>query len=530
MASPLTLLNSTARLADDLDFEKQVERIVDAIGEASEEVLARSHMGRALAEAATPEGSLELTRVWREIDAVFGPGKSTVEALVARYPSLNRSIETIGERLRQAWSAEVPATRALVLNDIDRELKVLSRLKADLVATIETDVAEVSRQLQKEVMEGRRMTITVPSTQRVRTECERGLDEIEQSIRRLRNQISAQVRKRVTLPGAVKLQERARALVTALIASGGKGPRAVIASRIKRLSQFAGGDPQALGAEFARNLRRRVRGVLPVVEDIEDSALVFMDTLGVVASARPEGAQLLRRYVEGGAGSLTEEGRRRVRGYLGQLLGIMPEEIATRMKFLDGIFYKRAFEGLSEFPPTLRSQMSVEMVEGPLWVVSGQGAARQFGDGSMLLTGPNGQSAIIGLGEFKAGFDEDLLRQLFVRSDDRAVTGTIAFIGADGNHEIRTLTRHFTFEGGQEVSLRTPPIYVYGRPAGEAPETAARFRQMVDEQMRSGREMWKIQLPFSASDNKRFAEEALTQAVLTLKAADKTWGLPPRKP
>ena len=168
--------------------------------------------------------------------------------------------------------------------------------------------------------------------------------------------------------------------------------------------------------------------------------------------------------------------------------------------------------------------MTVEMVDGPLWVVTGQGAKRQFGDGCFLLTSPTGQSAIIGLGEFKAGFDADLLEQLFIRSDGRAVNSTVEFVAADGTRQTRTLTREFTFQDGTRVPLKEPPIYVYGRPSGETVDTAERFKAMVDKEMASGREMWKVQLPCTAGINAEFADVALEEAVHTLVKAVPNWG------
>jgi hypothetical protein len=174
---------------------------------------------------------------------------------------------------------------------------------------------------------------------------------------------------------------------------------------------------------------------------------------------------------------------------------------------------------MDAFPPQLRGRLTVEMVNGPLWVDVGRGAKRQFGDGCLLLTGLGGQSAIVGLGEFKAGFDEDLLQQLFVRSDGRAVTSAIEFVGADGSRQTRKLTREFTFEGHKPVQMTEAPLYIYGRPAGESVETAEKFKTMVANEMSSGRQMWKVQLPFTTQMNAEFADVALEEAVRTLVKA-----------
>ena len=92
---------------------------------------------------------------------------------------------------------------------------------------------------------------------------------------------------------------------------------------------------------------------------------------------------------EESAESLSEE-MKRVEGILGQLGGLMPEEVALRMGFCDALFHKAAFEVLADLPPELRAQLGVEIVQGPLWVMGPSGLARQFGDGCMLLTGPGG--------------------------------------------------------------------------------------------------------------------------------------------
>jgi hypothetical protein len=42
--------------------------------------------------------------------------------------------------------------------------------------------------------------------------------------------------------------------------------------------------------------------------------------------------------------------------------------------------------------------------------------------------------------------------------------------------------------------------------------------------MKSGRELWKIHLPFDTKSNERFVNEALQEAVNTLKKAKKDWG------
>jgi hypothetical protein len=518
MSVPSALLHNDQTLAK-LAKELDLDGILSGITEASEETLAKVRLTRTLTEAASPEGTLELTRVWRTLDAVLGPGKSTLEVLLARYSRLQDITDRMAKQLNRGLRARADVTRRLALASMDNELKAFSRLKSEVLIAVDENIAPIRRKLTADMEDKFIEKISALSSQEVKKECQRALEEMELAFKNQRKALSKGVDAR---PGSAVLEARARALVTKLKATKQTAERAVIASRIKRLSEWFP-DPQKIAAEFAKKIKSRVGRVLPALEDIEDSAVVFMDALGVAASARPDGARLLRRYVENGAGTLTTKELERINGYLGQIRGLLPEEIANRMKFLDSVFHKRAFEALAEFPPALRSRMSVEMVEGPLWVIDQAGAPRQFGDGCMLLTGPDGRSAIVGLGEFKAGFDEDLLTQLFVRSDGRAVSSKVTFLGSDGNEQIRTLTREFPLGEGKNVSVT--PTYVYGRPAGETEETAARFKEMVDEQMRSGREVWKVPLPFSSKSNDQFAHEVLKEAVNTLKKAKrKNWG------
>jgi hypothetical protein len=81
--------------------------------------------------------------------------------------------------------------------------------------------------------------------------------------------------------------------------------------------------------------------------------------------------------------------------------------------------------------------------------------------------------------------------------------------GKEVDNQVRTLTRQFPGDTGKNFTVTKPPIYVYGRPAGETPEGVGAFKEMLNDEMKSAREMWKFQLPFSAESNDFFAEEAL---------------------
>jgi hypothetical protein len=500
-------------------FSADVERIVEGITEA-EEVLAKTRVGRALTEASAPEGVLEVTRIWREVDAAMGPGKSVMEVMVARYRRLNVAAERMNKLLRQGKHARSNAARKVILTEMEAELKAFATLKVEIASRIEENVEAIGKQLRAEFAEefkGRRKTI---SRQKVKAECRKSLDELEQS---MQAQWDALKKGIDGSPSAAAMKKRADTLVTRLKATSQSGERAVISSRIKRLARYQ--NAQEISIDFSKRLKRRLRRTLPALHDIEDSALVFMEALGAVESASPEVARLLRRYAEEGAESLKKWEMQRVEGILGNLRGLMPEEVALRMGFCDAFFQKAAFEILADLPPELRSRLSVEIVQGPLWVMGPSGPARQFGDGCMLLTGPGGKSALVGLGEVKAGFDEELLQQLFARSDKRAIDATVSFVDREGNIQVRQLTREFKLPGTEQpVPITKPPIYVHSSPGGQALETADQFKQMVGDQMRSGRELLKVQLPFDAAANQRFAEESLKEAVNTLKKADKSWG------
>lgn len=499
----------------------EAETTFDDVLLSTEDRLSRGHITRSLDEASSPEGMIKLRRVWREVDAAMGPGKSVVQVLLARYPSLCGVVDNVTCLLRRGLRTKKGGSVSkLVLGQIDEELRAFSGIKDQILGSVEPNVDTIKKWLLAEIEDQPFQRLVTLSSGEVRTECAAALDELERSLTDMRKAVAAGADAR---PGTAALKEAVKEKLTALKAVKGVGKREVLSSRISRLAEEFG-DPMELGPKFARRVKEKFARRLPALEDIEDTSLLYMEALGAIGQAKPDGAKLLRRYVENRGPALNTKELDRIKGYLGQLKGLLPEEIATRMKFMDGIFYKNAFEALNEFPPSLRNKMKVEMVEGPLWVVGAKGPPRQFGDGCLLLTGPGEQSAIVGLGEFKAGFDQDLLNQLFVRSDGRAVSARIQFTGADKQIRTRTLTREFAFGGEEKVALKRPPVYVYGRPAGETPETVAKFKEMVEEQMQAGREMWKIQLPFSAKSNDAFAAEALKEAVKVLKQAKPKWG------
>lgn len=495
---------SIARLVSDED--KAIEKILDGIVEMSDGSLAKARVTRPLTEAACPEGSLVLTRVLREIDDLLGPGRSVLQVLTARYVKLQSSLHVTSRLLRLGRRTRTQSARQLVITMFDRQLKEFSVIKGEILRDIEKSVDAVAKRLQAQTV-GQRAT-------KVRKDVQTALDEAEQQLQNQRKVLTGKIE---DSSSAITHQKRDEAHVTMVMATKDTGARAFINSRIKRLMQFPKG--REMAADFGKELKNKVRHFLPILDEVEDSAPFFMEALGIVASANGKGTRLLRSWAQGKTKIDS------VSGYLAHMKGILPEEVVTRMKFLESIFHKNAFEILSEFPPKLRGQMSVEIVEGPLWVIVHSGAPRQFGDSCMLLTGPNGQAAIIGLAEVKAGFDEDLLKQLFARSDARALNSSVTFIDRNGKSQVRKLTREFSFEGGEAVPINKPPTYVYGRTKGEKKETAEEFQKLVNDQMRRDREVWKVPLPLSLQQNQRFSEQALREAVKAIVKADPNWGL-----
>jgi hypothetical protein len=497
-------------------FSRDVELIVDGITEASEEVLARSRVGRTLTEVAGPEGALEVTRAWRDIDRVMGPGKTVLDVLATRYPRVSEAVEELNKLVRQGLKRQSPAAHTRVLNKMEAELKAYRALKSKVLEEAEASVDVIRGELRadfaQEFTKGKK-TIT---RREAAAECRKALDELEQTFEMQRDAVRRGLDARAE---AVAAKKRAEAMLIEFKKTKQTGERAAMSYRIRRFAQHK--NAQELAADFSRRVKRQMRRSMPALHDIEDTGLVFMEALGTVESARPDMAKLLRRYAEGA--ELTEAELMRVRGTVGNLLGLMPEEVAMRMGFCDGLFHKAAFEILADMPPNVRRQLGVEIVRGPLWV-----NGSQFGDGCMLLTGPGGQSAIVGLGEFKAGFDKDLLTQLFQRSDKRAINATVSFLDTEGKVQVRQLTREFKLEGvANPVRISKPPIYVHGAPRGQAAETAAQFKEMLEQQMVRGheRELLKVQLPFEAAANQRFAEVSLKEAVNTLKKINPKWGL-----
>jgi hypothetical protein len=321
----------------------EVERIVDGIAETSEEVLAKSRLGRTLAEASAPEGVLEVRRAWREVDAVMGPGKSAMEVMLARYGSLTSTSERMNELLRQGRRARSATARKVVLAEMDAELKAFRRLKGEIAGRAEQSVDEIRNRLRAEFSDEFKRGRKTISRREAKAECLDALDEFELALQNQRDALELRID---ATPTAAQAERRAEALVTQLKKTPQTGERAAISSRIKRFAEHK--NAQELSIEFSKRLKRRLRRDFPALHDIEDSSLVFMEALGAIESARPDMARLLRRYAEDGAASLTGAELKRVEGILGQLRGMMPEEVALRMGFCDALFHKAAFELLAD--------------------------------------------------------------------------------------------------------------------------------------------------------------------------------------
>ncbi|WP_432563675.1 hypothetical protein [Kineococcus sp. SYSU DK003] len=510
--APVRRAGTAREAAEELARLRKVtaaESDFDNIVMETEERLASSHIAPTLSEATQPAEALQLHRVMRGIDKKLGPGHHMLQVLVARHLSLRASMHRMQQYLTLAESRVGDVSRALILTRMDKELAAFAQVRKSILDAAPAEVEALSKEVSALVGPNAGTPPPTLSAAELREECARSLDEAERRLAQLRAVAARGVKARALEEAAARHgQEQLRALAAGRVA----GRSAEQSFRVRAIARF--GDPAQLSEEFARRLKQHLGNNLPFLREIEDTATFFAEALGVAASARK--SQLLRRYVENGLPVGADE-LKAIRGYLSNLRGLLPEEVAVRMQFMEGIFFKRAFEAMEAFPPQLRGQLTVETVNGPLWVDVGRGAKRQFGDGCLLLSGPEGQSAIIGLGEFKAGFDDDLLEQLFVRSDGRAVTSAVSFDAADGSKQSRKLTRVFTFAGHESVQITEAPLYIYGRPGGESAETAKAFEKMVENEMSSGREMWKLQLPFTMQQNAEFADVALKEAVRTLR-------------
>jgi hypothetical protein len=514
---PWTLLTAeeTAEELARLRILAAAETDFDAVVLWTEDRMAKSHIADTLEHATTPAGSLKLERVWRETDRTLGPGRNVLHVLTARHPPLRASLDKMNRYLTLSDSLISDSSRKVLLAHMDAELATFAQVRQDIINAAAAEAETLTNDLKAVMSPGADQPKTLTANQ-LQEECSRALADAERQLFQMRQNAGRGAKARAAGEAAAR---RGREEVQAILAGRRAGRSAEQTSRVRAVARF--NDP-TIGETYARRLKQRLGASLPELKGIGDAEVFFAEALGVAASAKNPG--LLRRYVMH-TGPISPDDLRRVGGYLSNLRGLLPEELAVRMRFLEGVFSKRAFEVLDAFPPRLRGQMTVEIVNGPLWVVGGRGAKRQFGDGCLLLTSPTGQSAIIGLGEFKAGFDADLLEQLFVRSDGRAVSSAVEFTAVDGTRQTRKLTREFSFEGGTRIRLKEPPLYVYGRPAGETAETAKRFKAMVEEEMSSGREMWKVQLPFTTQMNAEFADAALEEAVRTLVKLRPGWGL-----
>lgn len=498
------------------------EAEIDALIGWTEKTMVESHTAKPFAVGVMPEGALELVRLEREIDRVVAPGTSIAKILLTRYAEVRKATQKMSTmaRLANREMASSPLKK-LVLAKMDAEVKAFAELSKTTVDTVRKDAKAIAKSLQADLDVP---DIALARVDDVVREVQIGLKEMQQKFTALRRDAEVGLAGR---PAAELAAARSKAFVTQVAATADVPARSVMSYRIKGVTQHLSSAP-----EMARNLGKRLKQQLqlqvPEIGKIEDSSLFFLEALGLVAidETKTNGAlkaRILRKFAEQGEGTLTAAERARLQGYLSAMRGLLPEQTALQSKYLESLFHKSAFEILSRFPPDIRKNFVVEVVEGPMWSLGAKGPARQFGDGCMLITSPSGESAIVGLNEIKAGYDEELLKQLFDRSDRRAVGSQVTFLGRDNKPQTRRLTREFA-AGKQGELVEVTPIYAYGRTSGESPETAQQFQAMVEDQMRTGREVWKVPLPLTAAQNELFTRAAVKEAVLEIVKKKPKWG------
>ena len=393
---PFDELRSVARGGEEAaeDFKKlgelaKVETDFDEVLLSTEDRLCKARIARAMADATTPPNALELHRIWRDLDALMGPGQSMLHVLCTQYPPLATATDRMSRLLRASLRVRTPAARKLALESLDIEISNFAALSSKIKPKAAEDLSNWHKTLKErygaadypEFMNslGRQdARKKLPDKEELLKEAAAALSAVEDGFKTAlkaakSGKDSRAVTKafeesaRIEVEWLKEVHEATGEKLISLQSEGKQIPRtAELASRISSLSAFASRvkkSPVELGTELAAILRFELATDIPILEHLRDTHL-FMEVLGVVAQAKSEKHRLLLNF----ANSSDPAKDPVIKGYVRQLLGLLPEASAVHMNFMPAAFSKRAFEVLSEFPEHLRGMMMVEIVPGPLWV------------------------------------------------------------------------------------------------------------------------------------------------------------------
>ena len=450
-------------------------------------------------ETVVPVEAIELTRVWKTINKILGPGNSPLNVLAAAYPDIASIMGRLEKIAGFAFAAGAPPSRgARARVELNKLVREMDKVKAVVEADLDRKLAAAS-------FKGAQKTVAEQSIQGYK----RSLVELQNSVKQQRDTVASLAK----AGGAyLKRAERKKLVVTEILKKGNATGKA-IGTAFNTLRKF--GDIVTLGdALRARMAKARVKTLVDEVWHLIDpESLLFARALGIVAAVKADAKRwaLFQKAAKDGIESLGKAERDSVNGTLNQLRGLLPEEASDTLGALHAMGKKRALEVMADWPKELAKtadKMSLEHVQGPFWI-KGEGKLwAEFGDGATLLHDPSGGGAyLILLGESKSYLPRKLFDQIFRRSDKRFAGQIVHYIDEAG--QLRSVTL-------KPLPGNAPPTYVFSRPQGMTEREIKELDKMVEDGMQGERELWKLDLPFRRDHNESFVKMLFEQAVATL--------------
>lgn len=442
-----------------------------------------------------------LTRLMSRVEKMMGPGHTRLSDLAAAWPALADVIERQARVYAAATASEVGSTARLAASygmiGLQRQLSLVS---AEIRADLKSQLAHAK----------------VPSEERVR-ESVAALEEFESAIR-LRAATLATMSKRTTeqLLDMAQLH-RNRLVVTEIISRAGK-TRSEIGHSLAHLAGLPGvGDVSKVGEQLANAVIRAAAGseLDRLTALLSRRSPLFIRAAAMVAPAM-ERPTVWRSMVAKAWGGVPPEGQSNaIEGYLRQLRGLLPEEMAITSGTLKALGQKRAHEVLATLPADLlgdTSRWSVVHLDGPFWIPHENGSVSEFGDGASLLIDESGSGFLLTLAEAKSYLPWSLFEQLFSRSDPRAAATLMHYVDDSGVVKSVTL---------RPLPGNATPSYLFSRPRDMTEAEKALLARMIKAGLKDGREVYHQELPFTRDENKNFADLLLVKAVRLLEALNR---------
>lgn len=460
--------------------------------EEAKELMARDKTGGLL-----PAPAVQMSRSWRAIERVLGPGKSLLTELASAFPALAKLIE---RRAKIPGLAGKPSAHRLKRgrDELDAVIKEFEKVRVE----IEKWIDEVATPL--------RLYYRPWGGEKVRQDPVRSfknaLAEFAEDLR-LRRAALAALGKKI-----VAMSERAkrRALVITAFVNKRGGLELGVGHTFKSLSRF--GDVGELGERLLQKLLATEKKGWPklfrkLLSIVGEDSLLFVRAVAIMAHIKlnnPAKWKLFRKAAKNGEWQS-------VQGDLNQLRGLFPEAATDALGHREALGNKKASEILADLPPEVAKdvgKMAVEHVKGPFWIIQPNGTKVEFSDGASLLLDEVGETgSLLLLAETTTRLRYKKFKQIFARPTS-ALKGSIV---------------HYVDKAGKLRSVRLKPlpgghtpVYVFTTLGGLTPEEEKELAKVTEFMMQSEREVYMSELPVTRADNEVFVEQVFRVCVKLL--------------